>query len=81
MAQRRFAEGQLADLVIAADTVVDVNGLVLEKPDGAAGAEAMLSRLSGCRHAVHTGVALVMPHAVGACALRPTTGAQHSLSF
>ena len=79
MAQRRFAEGQLADLVIAADTVVDVDGVVLEKPDGAAGAEAMLSRLSGCRHAVHTGVALVLPHAVGACALRPPAGAQHSL--
>ena len=79
MAQRRFAEGQLADLVIAADTVVDIDGVVLEKPDGAAGAEAMLSRLSGCRHAVHTGVALVLPHAVGACALRPPAGAQHSL--
>ena len=70
MAQRRYAEGQLADLVIAADTVVDIDGVVLEKPDGAAGAEAMLARLSGCRHAVHTGMALVLPHAVGACALR-----------
>ena len=69
VAQRRFgADGQLADLVIAADTVVDVDGAVLEKPDGAAGAEAMLARLSGRRHTVHTGVALVLPRAVGACA-------------
>jgi predicted house-cleaning NTP pyrophosphatase (Maf/HAM1 superfamily) len=66
VAQRRFAHGQLADLVIAADTVVDLGGEVLEKPDGAEGAERMLSRLSGSRHKVHTGVALILPRATGA---------------
>jgi septum formation protein len=81
VAQRRFGEdGQLADLVIAADTVVDIGGAVLEKPDGADGAAAMLARLSGCKHAVHTGVALVMPRAVGACALgAPPAWLRHHL--
>lgn len=49
------------DLVIGADTVVDVSGRVLEKPADAADAEAMLSLLSGRDHLVHTGVALVLP--------------------
>ncbi len=69
VAQRRFAGGELADLVIAADTVVDLGGEVLEKPDGVDGAVRMLTRLSGSRHTVHTGVALILPRAVGA--LRP----------
>jgi septum formation protein len=66
VAQRRFAGGELADLVIAADTVVDLGGEVLEKPDGNDGAVRMLTRLSGSRHTVHTGVALILPRAVGA---------------
>ena len=58
-------------LVIGADTVVDVAEHaaqtldVLEKPDGPAGARLMLGRLSGRRHRVHTGVALVLPRAQG----------------
>jgi septum formation protein len=57
------------DLVIGADTIVDLDGMVLEKPDGAADARSMLSRLSGCSHQVHTGVVLVLPRAVD-----PATG-------
>jgi septum formation protein len=48
-------------LVIAADTVVILEGVVLEKPVDADDARAMLARLAGRDHAVCTGVALVTP--------------------
>ncbi len=43
-------------LVIAADTTVDVDGLILGKPADEAEALAMLAAISGRRHQVHTGV-------------------------
>lgn len=45
-------------LVVGADTTVAVGDEVLEKPLDARDACRMLARLSGCRHAVHTGVAV-----------------------
>jgi septum formation protein len=45
-------------LVLAADTVVDLDGRILGKPGGAAEAAAMLRALSGRAHRVTTGVAL-----------------------
>lgn len=48
-------------LVIAADTVVEIDGVVLEKPLSAADAIRMLTSLSGRTHHVYTGVALVLP--------------------
>ena len=45
-------------VVIAADTTVDLGGLVLGKPVDSAEAGAMLRRLSGRTHRVHTGVAV-----------------------
>lgn len=45
-------------LVIAADTVVTVDGLILAKPAGADEAQTMLTRLSGRTHQVLTGVAV-----------------------
>lgn len=48
-------------LVIAADTVVILEGVVLEKPVDADDARAMLTRLAGRHHAVCTGVAVVTP--------------------
>ncbi len=46
--------------VLAADTVVEVDGELLTKPaDRAAGLE-MLAQLSGRRHRVHTGVCLLV---------------------
>ena len=48
-------------VVLGADTLVVVDGEVLGKPDGAAGAAAMLRRLSGRTHEVLTGVALQAP--------------------
>jgi len=46
--------------VLGADTVVDVDGVILGKPAGAGGAREMLRTLSGRYHLVHTGVALVV---------------------
>lgn len=48
-------------LVVAADTVVVLEGDVLGKPSGPDGARAMLTRLSGRKHTVHTGVAVTAP--------------------
>ena len=50
-----------ADVIIGADTVVECDSQVLEKPVDAADAARMLRMLSGRRHHVHTGVALVLP--------------------
>ena len=46
------------DAVIAADTVVFLDGVLLEKPASVAAAKAMLRRLSGHTHVVCTGVAV-----------------------
>jgi septum formation protein len=45
-------------IVVGADTVVDLNGKVLEKPKSPAEAKDMLRELSGSLHSVHTGVAI-----------------------
>lgn len=44
-----------ADFILAADTVVAFEGQVLEKPENAKEAYAMLHRLSGQKHEVYTG--------------------------
>jgi septum formation protein len=46
------------DLVIAADTTVDLESQILGKPVDDREAESMLRRLSGRTHRVHTGVAV-----------------------
>jgi len=50
-----------ADLIIGSDTVVVHNDRILEKPADADAALAMLASLSGTRHRVLSGVALVLP--------------------
>ncbi len=45
-------------LVIAADTVVEIGGSILGKPEGTADAERMLTMLSGREHRVVSGVAV-----------------------
>jgi septum formation protein len=45
-------------VVIGGDTIVDLQGEALGKPDGAGEAAAMLSRLKGRRHAVRSAVAV-----------------------
>lgn len=52
--------GKRPDLVIGADTVVELNGKILEKPQDEKDAFNMLSSLSGCQHKVYTGVSLVL---------------------
>lgn len=49
--------------VLAADTVVDVDGKALGKPAGAQEATGMLELLSGREHFVHTAFALALPGA------------------
>lgn len=46
-------------VVIGADTIVVLHGKVLGKPENQAQAFQMLSQLSGCRHTVYTGVAVI----------------------
>ena len=47
--------------VLTADTVVDLDGEMLDKPAGAGEARRTLARLRGRRHLVHTAVALAPP--------------------
>jgi septum formation protein len=58
-ARGKAAGAQAAgELIVAADTVVDLDGEALGKPTDAAAARAMLRRLSGRWHTVHTAFAL-----------------------
>jgi len=59
--------------VLAADTVVDLDGVALGKPRDAADAAAMLERLSGRTHQVHTAFALSAPNRTGTLVGRETT--------
>ncbi len=47
--------------VLAADTVVEIDGVLLGKPENRTDARRMLARLSGRDHHVHTGVAFLAP--------------------
>lgn len=52
------ADWQPGETLLAADTVVEIDGRVLEKPRDARDAMDMLRTLSGRWHQVHTGVAV-----------------------
>ncbi|PSC76098.1 N-acetylserotonin O-methyltransferase isoform B [Micractinium conductrix] len=65
------AQQQQPALVIGADTVVEYREHILEKPADAAEAAAVLRMLSGQRHHVHTGVALVLPPVEGSTGKKP----------
>ncbi|MCB4810514.1 Maf family nucleotide pyrophosphatase [Methylovorus menthalis] len=52
------AQGCEALPLLAADTTVAIDGLILGKPEDDADARAMLLRMSGRWHEVHTGVAV-----------------------
>lgn len=53
--------GARGDIVVAADTVVDVDGNAYNKPRDAEDAKGMLRDLSGRTHLVHTAFALSIP--------------------
>ncbi len=59
----RDVRGRLAgrEIVVAADTVVDVDGTAYNKPADAQDAARMLHDLSGRSHLVHTAFALALP--------------------
>lgn len=57
-----FKHLKTPDIVIGADTIVTVDGLILEKPADKNDAYRMLSSLSGKEHSVFTGVAIVLCH-------------------
>lgn len=46
-------------IVVTADTIVAINGEILGKPRDKAHAQEMLRKLSGSKHEVYTGVALI----------------------
>lgn len=56
---RAVAAQRPGDLVVAADTVVELGGVILGKPADEAEARAMLRALSGRTHRVYTGVAVI----------------------
>lgn len=56
------------DLVIGSDSVVVLDGKILEKPESDGEAADMIAALSGNRHVVATGVALVFHGPNGAAA-------------
>lgn len=55
------ARSHPAALVLGADTTVALDGQSLNKPADLAASAAMLRRLSGREHTVHTGVCLLCP--------------------
>ncbi len=60
MDKARVAAARAGDaLVIAADTIVVLDGVILGKPVDAADAERMLALLSGREHRVITGLAII----------------------
>ncbi|XP_042350473.1 probable bifunctional dTTP/UTP pyrophosphatase/methyltransferase protein isoform X1 [Plectropomus leopardus] len=60
-----FKHLKTPDIVIGADTIVTVDGMILEKPVDKEDAYRMLSSLSGKEHSVFTGVAIVLCHEKG----------------
>ena len=61
-------------VVVAADTVVDVDGTALGKPVDGADAARMLAALAGRTHCVHTAFALALPGRDAPVEERVTTG-------
>jgi len=55
------ARNERSDVIVAADTVVDLDGESLGKPAGPAEAAAMLRALSGREHLVHTAYTVIHP--------------------
>ncbi len=62
-----LSEGPSADtaVILAADTVVALDGAILEKPKDNSDARRMLMALSGRTHTVHSGIAVMQGHIIG----------------
>jgi len=61
--EKAAASVRPGEIVIAADTTVEVDGMILEKPTGEADARRMLALLSARSHHAHTGVTVRSPDA------------------
>lgn len=72
-AMKASAIGGPGELVIAADTTVDVDGAILAKPEDADDARRMLRLLSGRSHFVHTAVAVRLLRSDGSAVEGATT--------
>jgi septum formation protein len=59
--EKAAARAAPGELILAADTVVVLDGDLLGKPRDEADARAMLARIAGREHTVYTGVALFEP--------------------
>lgn len=59
--RRRLFPDKVSDTIIAADTVVAINGEILGKPSDPENAVEMLHKLSGRKHSVFTGVTVISP--------------------
>lgn len=58
--KREFPDGgAVPETIVAADTVVVIDGEILGKPHSAENAAEMLRRLSGREHSVYTGVTVI----------------------
>lgn len=58
--QRLYPDSEIVpNTIIAADTVVSIDGEILGKPHSAENAAEMLHRLSGRKHSVFTGVTII----------------------
>lgn len=58
MAVTMSRAGEVTTLIIGSDTIVDLDGSIMNKPKDEADAFDMIKRLSGNWHKVHTGVAV-----------------------
>src|SRR5690348_2840712 len=58
---RSIMESRRGAVVIGADTTVEIDGQILNKPGDLADAEWMLRLLRGREHQVHTGIAIIAP--------------------
>ncbi|XP_033125755.1 probable bifunctional dTTP/UTP pyrophosphatase/methyltransferase protein [Anneissia japonica] len=56
--ERLSISGKASSLIIGADTVVALDGKIMEKPTSKSDATSMLTNLSGKTHSVYTGVVL-----------------------
>ena len=79
-AKAKLAAATGGDATVAADTVVDLDGEALNKPGDAAEARAMLERLSGREHVVHTAFALALPGHEPVCETHSTRVRFYALS-
>lgn len=77
VARRRTA----GEFVLAADTVVVIDGAVLEKPLDRADAERMIEALSGRTHTVFTGVTLAVAEPAGAVRAVETLCVETDVTF